>query len=188
MRTIKRYPNRLLYDPEVSRFVTGESLREYIRHGIEFEIRESRSDKDVTVPVLSQVLVDDLTQSQSKKSVIQTIRGFIALKGEFTVDILKKTVLASVGMFDLTKKKAEEIVDALIKQGEVAKTKRADAILELLDKADESGRSFKDRISKDVKSTIESMKVARKKDLDELSAKVDELSAQLKAVLERLDS
>ncbi|MCK4857224.1 MAG: hypothetical protein KAT58_04580 [candidate division Zixibacteria bacterium] len=188
MKVIKRYPNRLLYDPDIGRFVTGESLRNYVRCGVEFEIVESHSGQDVTVPVLSQVLVEDLNRSHNQKSVIQVIRGFIALKGEMTMDILKKTILASIGVFEITKSKAEEIIDTLIKQGEIAKSKRSDAILELLDKAEESSRNFKEKVSKDIETVIENLKVAKKKDLEKLNKKVDDLSASLKELLDKMAS
>jgi polyhydroxyalkanoate synthesis regulator phasin len=102
------------------------------------------------------------------------------------MEILKKTVLASIGVFEVTKAKAEEIVDTLIKEGEIAKTKRSEAILELLDKAENSTKDFKDRVAKDIEATIEKMKVARKKDLEELSKKVDDLAESVRRLTEKL--
>ncbi len=186
MKTIKRYPNRLLYDTTVSRFVTGPDLRVYIRRGEAFQIVDSRSGEDLTVPVLGQLFIDEITAKDNKKSIIETLRGFIALGGEFNMDILKKTVLASIGVFEITKSKAEEIVDTLIKEGEIAKTKRSEAILELLDKAESSTKDLKERISKDVEVTIENLKVARKKDLEELSRKVDDLADQVRKIADKL--
>ena len=186
MKTIKRYPNRLLYDAEISNFVTGDDLRQYVRQGKEFCILDNSTGEDVTVKALSQVLIDDLSRSANKKPVIDTLRGFIALGGDFNMEILKKTILASIGVFDITKNKAEEIVDTLIKQGEIAKTKRADAILELLEKAEQSSKGLKDRVTKDIENAIEKMKVVKKKDLDELAKKVDDLSEQMKKIIEKL--
>lgn len=186
MKTIKRYPNRLLYDTTVSRFVTGPDLRAYILRQEGFQIVDSRSGEDMTVQVLGQLFVEEISAKNNKHSIVETLRGFIALGGEFNMDILKKTVLASIGVFEITKSKAEEIVDTLIKEGEIAKTKRSEAILELLDKAENSTRDLKDRISKDVEVTIENLKVARKKDLDELNRKVDDLAEQLRKIVEKL--
>lgn len=186
MKTIKRYPNRLLYDTTVSRFVTGPDLRVYIRRDEAFQIVDSRTGEDVTVPVLGQLFVDEIAAKDNKRSIIETLRGFIALGGEFKMDILKKTVLASIGVFEITKSKAEEIVDTLIKEGEIAKTKRSEAILELLDRAENSTKDLKDRISKDVEVTIENLKVARKKDLEELSRKVDDLADQVRKIADKL--
>lgn len=186
MKTIKRYPNRLLYDADESRFVTGADLRQYIRRDEAFAIVDSRSGADMTVTVLGQLFVEEISGKRNKQSIIETLRGFVALGGEFKMDILKKTVLASIGVFEVTKSKAEEIVDTLIKEGEIAKTKRSEAILELLDKAETSTKDLKDRISKDVEATIENLKVARKKDLEELNRKVDELAEQVRKIADKL--
>lgn len=186
MKKIRRYANRLLYDPDISGFVTGETLREYVRRGVEFAIVDNRTGKNLTAQVLGQALVDDLTSRGNTKSVVETLRGYIALGGEVNMDILKKTILASIGVFEITKAKAEEIVDTLIKEGEVAKSKRAEAILELLEKAEQSGKGLKERITADIESTIEKMKVVRRKDLDELNKKVDDLAEQLKKMAERM--
>ncbi len=186
IKTIKRYPNRLLYDGDIRQFVTGNRLREYVRRGIDFRIVDNRNGDDVTVRVLGQVLLDDLNEKNNKQSVLEIMRGYIALGGDFSMEILKKTVLASIGAFEITKSKAEEIVDTLIKQGEIAKSKRSEAILELLDKAEDSTKGFKDKLSRDVESTIEKLKVAKKKDLQELSAKVDDLAEQVRKLTEKL--
>ncbi len=186
MITIKRYPNRLLYDTTKSAFVTGNDLREYIRQGRQFQVLDSRSQEDLTAPVLGQLFLDEIEAKPNKKSVIETLRGFIALGGGLDMEILKKTVLASIGVFEVTKAKAEEIVDTLIKEGEIAKTKRSEAILELLDKAENSTKEFKDRVAKDIETTIEKMKVARKKDLEDLSKKVDDLAESVRRLTEKL--
>jgi polyhydroxyalkanoate synthesis repressor PhaR len=186
MKVIKRYPNRLLYDAEVSSFVTSEALRVYVRDDVAFRIVDSRTGSDMTVPVLGQVFLDDIGRYGNRRSVQETLRGFIALGGEFNMEILKKTILASIGVFEITRAKAEEIVDTLIKQGEVVKSKRAEAILELLDKAEQSGRELKDRVTSDIESAIDKMKVVKKKDLDELNRKVDDLAEQVRKMIEKM--
>ncbi|RKY86229.1 polyhydroxyalkanoate synthesis regulator, partial [candidate division KSB1 bacterium] len=52
-------------------------------------------------------------------------------------ELLKKGVLLGLGAVTLTKEKAEELVDELIKKGELAREERATAIDEFLKKAEE---------------------------------------------------
>jgi polyhydroxyalkanoate synthesis repressor PhaR len=186
MKVIKRYPNRLLYDSDVSKFVTSGELRAYVRDGVEFRIADSRTGRDMTVPVLGQVFVDEISRYSNRKSVQETLRGFIALGGEFNMEILKKTILASIGVFEITRSKAEEIIDTLIKQGEIAKSKRAEAILELLAKAEQSGKELKEKVTADIEGAIDKMKVVKKKDLEELNRKVDDLAEQVRKMVEKL--
>ena len=42
-RTIKKYPNRRLYDTEISSYVTLEDLRHLIVEGESFEVRDART-------------------------------------------------------------------------------------------------------------------------------------------------
>jgi polyhydroxyalkanoate synthesis repressor PhaR len=55
---IKRYANRKLYDPQTSRYVTLEDVRELIRIGKEIEVREAASGEDLTSLTLTQILLE----------------------------------------------------------------------------------------------------------------------------------
>ena len=102
------------------------------------------------------------------------------------MSILQKTVLASIGAFNLTKKKAEEVIDQLIKTGELSKSERKNAVLELLDKADKSTADFRakvtkeagrvgDKVGAEVTKAISKLKVARRDDVADLNKKFDKL-------------
>jgi polyhydroxyalkanoate synthesis repressor PhaR len=56
MRTIKKYPNRRLYDTEVSRYITISDLRQLIIEGEEFEVVDVASGDDLTRAVLLQII------------------------------------------------------------------------------------------------------------------------------------
>lgn len=56
MRVIKKYPNRRLYDTEISSYITIEDVRQLIVDGEEFEVRDARSGDDLTRQVLLQII------------------------------------------------------------------------------------------------------------------------------------
>jgi len=56
MRTIKKYPNRRLYDTEVSRYITVSDLRQLIVDGEEFGVVDVASGDDITRSVLLQII------------------------------------------------------------------------------------------------------------------------------------
>ena len=43
VRVIKKYPNRRLYDTEISSYITLEEVRQLICEGEEFEVRDAKS-------------------------------------------------------------------------------------------------------------------------------------------------
>ncbi|MFT4248601.1 MAG: polyhydroxyalkanoate synthesis repressor PhaR [Pseudomonas sp.] len=56
LRIIKKYPNRRLYDTEISSYITIEDVRQLIIDGEEFEVRDAKSGEDLTRTVLLQII------------------------------------------------------------------------------------------------------------------------------------
>lgn len=57
-RVIKKYPNRRLYDTEISSYITIEDVRQLIVDGESFEVRDARSGEDLTRQVLLQIIAE----------------------------------------------------------------------------------------------------------------------------------
>jgi polyhydroxyalkanoate synthesis repressor PhaR len=55
-RVIKKYPNRRLYDTEISSYITIEDVRQLIVDGEEFTVVDARSGDDLTRQVLLQII------------------------------------------------------------------------------------------------------------------------------------
>ncbi len=58
VRIIKKYPNRRLYDTEISSYITIEDVRQLIVDGEEFEVRDAKTGEDLTRTVLLQIIAD----------------------------------------------------------------------------------------------------------------------------------
>ncbi|MFH1599659.1 MAG: polyhydroxyalkanoate synthesis repressor PhaR [Pseudomonadota bacterium] len=58
VRIIKKYPNRRLYDTEISSYITLEDVRQLIVDGEAFVVRDARSGNDITRPVLMQIIAE----------------------------------------------------------------------------------------------------------------------------------
>ena len=57
-RVIKKYPNRRLYDTEISSYITFEDVRQLIVDGESFEVRDAKSGEDLTRQVLLQIIAE----------------------------------------------------------------------------------------------------------------------------------
>ncbi|MBB1088971.1 polyhydroxyalkanoate synthesis repressor PhaR [Lysobacter sp. SG-8] len=68
-RVIKKYPNRRLYDTEISSYITIEDVRQLIVDGESFEVRDARSGDDLTRQVLLQIIAE---QEQDGEPVLST--------------------------------------------------------------------------------------------------------------------
>lgn len=149
MKIVKRYKNRRLYDTDLKKYITHAELNSIIKLQIPFKVIDSRSGRDITLAVLGRLLVAEIRNWRNVKGSTEILTEIIRRGGIESMSILRNTFLASVGIYNLTKKKAEEVIDSLIKVGEISKSDRKQAVLELLDKAEESAEKMKDRVKKE---------------------------------------
>ncbi len=56
--TVKKYPNRRLYDTEGSKYITMEELAERVRSGRDVRVLDAKTDEDLTQPTLVQLLTE----------------------------------------------------------------------------------------------------------------------------------
>ena len=80
-RTIKKYPNRRLYDTEISSYITLEEVRQLVLDGEAFEVRDARSGKDLTRSVLLQIIAEHEEHGQPMLST-QLLTGIIGFYGD----------------------------------------------------------------------------------------------------------
>jgi polyhydroxyalkanoate synthesis repressor PhaR len=62
---IRKYSDRRLYDTSASRYVKLEDIARMVRKGIDLEVRDARSGKDLTSMVLTQIIVEDAREKQT---------------------------------------------------------------------------------------------------------------------------
>jgi polyhydroxyalkanoate synthesis repressor PhaR len=63
-RVIKKYPNRRLYDTEISSYVTLEDVRQLVIDGEVFEVQDAKTRQDLTRSVLLQIIAEREEQGQ----------------------------------------------------------------------------------------------------------------------------
>ena len=62
-RTIKKYPNRRLYDTVESRYITLADIRRLVLERIDFVVVDKKTQGDITRAILLQVIGSYLEQS-----------------------------------------------------------------------------------------------------------------------------
>lgn len=58
VRIIKKYPNRRLYDTEISRYITLEEVRQLVMQGVKFRVQDKNTHEDITRSILLQVIAE----------------------------------------------------------------------------------------------------------------------------------
>lgn len=79
VRIIKKYPNRRLYDTEISSYITLEEVRQLVLTGAPFEVHDAKSGQDLTRSVLLQIIAEHEQRGQpmfSANLLAQIIRFY----------------------------------------------------------------------------------------------------------------
>ncbi len=59
LRTLKKYPNRRLYDTRTSSYVTLADVKGMVLAGEEFEVRDAKTSEDLTRSILLQIILEE---------------------------------------------------------------------------------------------------------------------------------
>ncbi|GMQ76439.1 MAG: polyhydroxyalkanoate synthesis repressor PhaR [Gammaproteobacteria bacterium] len=57
-RIIKKYPNRRLYDTEISSYITLEDVRQLVIAHVDFSVQDAKSKRDITRSILLQIILE----------------------------------------------------------------------------------------------------------------------------------
>lgn len=63
-RIIKKYPNRRLYDTDVSRYVTLEDIRQLVKEGAKFRVIDAKTEDNITRSILLQIIIEQEEKGQ----------------------------------------------------------------------------------------------------------------------------
>ena len=102
-------------------------------------------------------------------------------------DIFEKTLLAGLGLFDLTKEKAEKMVNELIKRGELSQSDKAKAVKEVLKGHQERTKKLKDKIDQHIDKSVKKLKVITRDELSVLNKKIEKISKAIEKLEEKLE-
>ncbi len=79
IRIIKKYPNRRLYDTEDSKYITLDDVKQLVLNGVEFSVKDVKSDEDLTRTILLQVISEQEHDGEpffSTELLTQIIRSY----------------------------------------------------------------------------------------------------------------
>lgn len=107
VRLIKKYPNRRLYDTELSRYVTLADVRDLIIEGWDIRVTDTANGADITRSTLLQIMLDEESTGTplfSSKVLCQLIRFY----GGTVQGVFARYLEESLDMFSLQQEQARE--------------------------------------------------------------------------------
>ncbi len=112
-RIIKKYPNRRLYDTELSKYVTLAHLRQLIHDGTEFKVTDSQSGKDITRSILIQIITEQEAGNEALFST-EMLTDIIRFYDETVHDVFQSYLDQSLRAFTEQQQYIQQSMEDLV--------------------------------------------------------------------------
>jgi polyhydroxyalkanoate synthesis repressor PhaR len=108
-RIIKKYPNRRLYDTEISRYITLDDVRRLVLDGVDFSVRDVKTEEDITRSILLQIISEQEHDGEPMFS-IDTLHQLIRSYGNAYQQTFSEYLQRSLEMFATQQQEFQEQV------------------------------------------------------------------------------
>lgn len=115
IRIIKKYPNRRLYDTEISSYITLEDVRQLICDREDFVVRDARTGGDLTRNVLMQIIAEHEEHGQPIFSA-ELLTQVIRLRGDSLQGSLGSFLERSLQFFTEQQQQVRSQIGSLVGQ------------------------------------------------------------------------
>lgn len=99
LRIIKKYQNRCLYDTSQSKYISLSDLKQMVFDGTAFEVREVKTDREITRQVLLQIISEEENEGNPLFTT-EVLMRFIRMYGDSVQDAFSSYMEQSMGFFD----------------------------------------------------------------------------------------
>ena len=96
---IKKYSDRRLYDASASRYVKLEDIAAMVRQGIDVQVLDARTGKDLTTVILTQIVMEDARDHETALP-LQLLRELVRASDKATHDFLSWYLHSTLDLYD----------------------------------------------------------------------------------------
>ncbi len=179
--TIKRYPNRKLYDTAQKRYISLEAVASLVRQGEEVNVVDNDTGEDLTALTLAQIIMEQ-EKKQSGFLPGAVLAGLVQAGGE-PLEGLRRMLTGPLGLSRLVEEELSRRMEVLVGQKVLTSTEGRRLLTRLLQagqRIDEP--SLAERM---IGKYLDAQGIPTRQDLlklmvqiDELTEKVDELKPE----------
>jgi polyhydroxyalkanoate synthesis repressor PhaR len=174
MPTIKRYPNRKLYDTTAKQYVSLDSITAMIRRGDDVRVVDHSTGEDLTTLTLTQIIVEQ--EKQQSGFVPSPILMGLIRSGGNTLASLRRSLSVPLDLLHQVDDEIERRLQQLVGLGELAEGEAQ----RLLEKLTAAGKHADAPLGDaELEQAVQVRTVSTRSDLQVLSELLDQLSAQV---------
>ncbi len=95
------------------------------------------------------------------------------------LELMKKALLISAGLASLTAEKFDQVVEEIVKKGEMSESQGKEFLRDLKEISAKAKKEMGEKIEKRVHDALRRLNLPTKKDVEELKARIEELEKAL---------
>ena len=115
VRIIKKYPNRRIYDTTESKYITIGDVRDMVVRGVEFQVIDTQSKKDITRSILLQIIIEQESETDPLFST-DNLQNFIRYYAERQHQGFSEFLDQSLSLFQQQQEQFQNSMNELIGQ------------------------------------------------------------------------
>ncbi len=97
-RIIKKYPNRRLYDTQISRYITLHDVKQLVMEHKEFQVIDAKTNEDLTRCTLMQLIAEEETNG-TPILTSEILKEFVRFYGDSMQTMMSRFLEHSVKLF-----------------------------------------------------------------------------------------
>jgi polyhydroxyalkanoate synthesis repressor PhaR len=175
--TIKRYPNRKLYNTAAKQYITLEGVADLIRNGAEVQVVDHASGEDLTALTLTQIILEQ-EKKQSGLLTNSFLTGLIRASSD-RLSAVQRSLMSPASFWHQIDEEIKSRIQALARQGELSEKEART----LIDKMIQQGARQVSRSTTLDESSLETYlrqrQVPTQEDVERLSVQIEELTAKI---------
>jgi poly(hydroxyalkanoate) granule-associated protein len=91
------------------------------------------------------------------------------------LDYIRKMTLAGAGLAIITTEKIQEMMDDLVKKGEMTEKEAREVINEFIEKSKQARRDLEEKVEKTITAFLNRMNIPTRRELDEIKERLERL-------------
>ncbi|MFH1154064.1 MAG: polyhydroxyalkanoate synthesis regulator DNA-binding domain-containing protein [Pseudomonadota bacterium] len=178
MHRIKKYANRKLYDTTDKKYISMEQLSVLLKSGKDVEIIDNETGEDLTGSIVSQLIArntGDDRKTVSSGVLIQLFRK----GGTALTDYAKKYVSVWQSAFTMAEDEIDGLVKVLVKNKEITRSEAGRLKSEITGFTSSLKTWISDTIDTRLGEVLDAMNLAKKDQVAELNARIQDLEERL---------
>ncbi|MGO9137020.1 MAG: phasin family protein [Syntrophales bacterium] len=97
------------------------------------------------------------------------------------LDYIRKMTLAGAGLAIMTTEKIQEIMDELVKKGEMTEKEAREAVTEFVEKSRQAKKDLEDKMEETVTGLLKRLNIPTRKELEEIKERLAHLERAVKS-------